>query len=131
MFRKFSKAEDVAASTKIKSSVQRTIRSKLLEQMPLLSDPGAESADENQEPQSVLETIWPKKEDLTLVRCREHVSILALSGEPLFFQHFDGPYYPTLHLLHRYPNLLPHAQVDKGAIKFVLAGANIMCPGLT
>ena len=24
------------------------------------------------------------------------------------------------------PDLLPHAQVDKGAIKFVLAGANIM-----
>lgn len=32
---------------------------------------------------------------------REHVSILALKGEALFFQHFDGPYYPTLQLLHR------------------------------
>ena len=29
------------------------------------------------------------------------------------------------------PFLLPHMQVDKGAIKFVLSGANIMCPGLT
>lgn len=29
------------------------------------------------------------------------------------------------------PDLLPRVQVDKGAIKFVLAGANIMCPGLT
>lgn len=29
------------------------------------------------------------------------------------------------------PDLLPHVQVDRGAIKFVLAGANIMCPGLT
>ncbi len=27
--------------------------------------------------------------------------------------------------------ILPHVQVDKGAIKFVLSGANIMCPGLT
>ena len=27
--------------------------------------------------------------------------------------------------------LLPQVQVDKGAIKFVLSGANIMCPGLT
>ena len=27
--------------------------------------------------------------------------------------------------------MLPHMQVDKGAIKFVLSGANIMCPGLT
>lgn len=32
---------------------------------------------------------------------REHVSILVLRGEPLFFQHFDGPYYPTLKILHR------------------------------
>lgn len=29
------------------------------------------------------------------------------------------------------PFILPHQQVDKGAIKFVLSGANIMCPGLT
>lgn len=29
------------------------------------------------------------------------------------------------------PNILPKLQVDKGAIKFVLSGANVMCPGLT
>ena len=29
------------------------------------------------------------------------------------------------------PNLLPRLQVDKGAIKFILSGANIMAPGLT
>lgn len=29
------------------------------------------------------------------------------------------------------PKMLPHLQVDKGAIKFLLSGANIMCPGLT
>jgi len=27
--------------------------------------------------------------------------------------------------------MLPHMQVDKGAIKFILSGANVMCPGLT
>ena len=32
---------------------------------------------------------------------REHLSIYALHGEPLFFQHFDGPYFPTLRLLHK------------------------------
>ena len=26
---------------------------------------------------------------------------------------------------------MPKIQVDRGAIKFVLSGANIMCPGLT
>ena len=29
------------------------------------------------------------------------------------------------------PNMLPRLQVDKGAIRFILSGANIMCPGLT
>lgn len=29
------------------------------------------------------------------------------------------------------PDILPRMQVDKGAIKFVISGANIMCPGLT
>ena len=32
---------------------------------------------------------------------RDHLSIYALHGEPLFFQHFDGPYFPTLRLLHK------------------------------
>jgi len=27
--------------------------------------------------------------------------------------------------------MLPHFQVDRGAVKFVLSGANIMCRGLT
>ncbi len=29
------------------------------------------------------------------------------------------------------PDILPKMQVDKGAIKFLLRGADIMCPGLT
>lgn len=38
---------------------------------------------------------------------------------------------PTLTLIHRYPDILPTVQVDRGAIKHVLGSANIMCPGLT
>ena len=29
------------------------------------------------------------------------------------------------------PKIMKKFQVDRGAIKFVLSGANIMCPGLT
>ena len=32
---------------------------------------------------------------------------------------------------HPDPFMMPTVQVDKGAIRFVLSGANIMCPGLT
>lgn len=92
----------------------------------------------------------------------EHIEILTVNGELLFFRQREGPFYPTLRLLHKCktstlfdvqvsdeflccsvlfskflcsyftdPFILPHQQVDKGAIKFVLSGANIMCPGLT
>ncbi|CAJ0868099.1 6287_t:CDS:10, partial [Entrophospora sp. SA101] len=33
--------------------------------------------------------------------------------------------------LQKNPDTFPKLQVDKGAIKFILSGANIMCPGLT
>lgn len=29
------------------------------------------------------------------------------------------------------PDLLPHVQVDRGAIRFLLGGAHMMCPGFT
>jgi hypothetical protein len=36
-----------------------------------------------------------------MTRSREHISIYSVQSVPLFFQHFDGPFYPTLRLLHR------------------------------
>ena len=54
-----------------------------------------------------------------------------MKGTPLFFAERDGPWYPTLRLLHQYPNMMNKLRVDKGALKFVMSGANIMCPGLT
>lgn len=34
-------------------------------------------------------------------------------------------------LFHLDPYILPAVKIDRGAIRFVLAGAQIMCPGLT
>ncbi|KAG9318519.1 PUA-like domain-containing protein [Chiua virens] len=88
---------------------------------------------------------------LTRRDSREHISIYTVHDEPLFFQHFDEPFYPTLRLLHKCkpralfdlvsqnsrhdpcldPFLLPKVGIDRGAIRFLLAGAHMMCPGLT
>ena len=38
---------------------------------------------------------------------------------------------PSLKLVHMMPSILPRTQIDKGGIKFILSGADIMCPGLT
>ncbi|WVN90951.1 uncharacterized protein L203_106196 [Cryptococcus depauperatus CBS 7841] len=78
----------------------------------------------------VIDEIWPKKEALGLTKCHDRISIFTIQSVPIFFQHFDGPFIPTMKLLHRYPDMLPRVQVDRGAIKFLLAGANMMAPGL-
>ena len=66
------------------------------------------------------------------MKCKDYVELLANgAGDILFFRDRDGPPIPTLKQLHKYPFLLKPQQVDKGAIRFILSGANIMCPGLT
>ena len=61
----------------------------------------------------------------------DRIQVVAVNGVPLFFAHRDDVWFPTLRLLHQYPDMMPKLRVDTGAIKFVLSGANIMCPGLT
>ncbi|CAJ0574326.1 unnamed protein product, partial [Mesorhabditis spiculigera] len=118
MFKKFEKEDIMGGGTQLKSSVQRGIRSKLLEQFPHL--------------EGHLETILPKKETLKTIKCKEHVELVqSHDGFVYFIKTRDGLFLPTLRLLHKYPFILPHQQVDKGAIKFVLNGSHIMCPGLT
>ena len=38
---------------------------------------------------------------------------------------------PTLKFVHKFPQIWTVLRVDKGAIPYVLGGANIMCGGLT
>ncbi len=59
------------------------------------------------------------------------MQIAIVNGKPLFFAQRDGPWFPHLRLLHQYPQMMKRLRTDRGAIKFVLSGANIMCPGLT
>ena len=118
MFKKFTKEENVGSTTLVKASVGRGIRAKILEQYPELEDK--------------IDHMLPKK-GVQLVKCNNKVNIVQNSetDELLFFSSHDGPFIPTLRLLHKYPDLLPRMQADKGAIKFILNGADVMCPGLT
>ena len=67
---------------------------------------------------------------MTHTHSHDRISIYTINQVPIFFNHYDGPFIPTLRLLHKYPDMLPHVQIDRGAIKFLLAGANMMAPGL-
>ncbi|VDM14436.1 unnamed protein product, partial [Wuchereria bancrofti] len=129
MFKKFDEKEDIIGTQQLKSSAQKSIRSKIVEQLPLLDD--------------YINDILPKKDSFKLIKCKEHVELIAdCDGKILFIKPRDVPYFPTLRLLHQYPFILPHEKVDdlstseilkvdKGAIKFVLNGSQIMCRGLT
>eukprot|EP00746_Dinoflagellata_sp_MGD_P091552 gnl/MRDRNA2_/MRDRNA2_36278_c0_seq1.p1 gnl/MRDRNA2_/MRDRNA2_36278_c0~~gnl/MRDRNA2_/MRDRNA2_36278_c0_seq1.p1 ORF type:complete len:229 (+),score=42.07 gnl/MRDRNA2_/MRDRNA2_36278_c0_seq1:192-878(+) len=118
MFKGFSK-DDIKKQDSVNKSVQRGIRSQILEQYPRL-------------PQECFDTyIWPKDATMKLAKCKDHINMVVVGGEPIFFQHRDGPWFPTLKVVHKFPFMMPKVQVDKGAIKFVLRGADVMCPGLT
>ncbi|KAJ2785599.1 Malignant T-cell-amplified sequence 1 [Coemansia javaensis] len=117
MFKKFNLQEAVSGKNPVKASSVRGIRAKLIEDYPAI--------------EKHIDDILPKKAVLTQIKCRGRIVLYAVGDDILFFQHFDDPVTPTLHLLHRFPDILPQVQVDRGAIKFVLSGANIMCPGLT
>ncbi|KAK3866815.1 hypothetical protein Pcinc_027671 [Petrolisthes cinctipes] len=118
MFKKFDEKESVSGTQQLKSSVQKSIRNKLISEFPTLTNH--------------LDKIIPKKDAFKIVKCHEHIELLVRSdGEILFFRQREGTWMPTLRLLHKYPFMLPWMQVDRGAIRFILSGANIMCPGLT
>lgn len=79
-----------------------------------------------------IEDILPKKAVLYGMRLKNNdkADLVIHEGIVVCFKR-GKEYVPTLWLLHQYPHILPKYQVDKGAIRFVLSGANIMCPGLT
>eukprot|EP01094_Clydonella_sp_ATCC50884_P006658 TRINITY_DN15870_c0_g1_i1.p1 TRINITY_DN15870_c0_g1~~TRINITY_DN15870_c0_g1_i1.p1 ORF type:complete len:192 (+),score=56.04 TRINITY_DN15870_c0_g1_i1:32-577(+) len=116
MFKKFT-PDSMSGQSRVKASVARAIRSQLVEQYPMM--------------EGVFEELIPKKAPVMVAKCQHHVSLVVCGGEVLFFQERNGPFFPTLRLLHQYPQMLPTVQVDKGAIKHIFKGANIMCPGLT
>lgn len=99
MFKKFTEKENISGVSQLKSSVQKGIRTKICEQFPFMKE-------------DFREEILPKKDQLRIVKCHEHVEILINGqGEPLFFRQRDGQYFPTLRLLHKYPFICPWLQV--------------------
>jgi PUA domain protein len=116
MFKKFTPEESISSTSQVKNSVQRSIIAQIIAQYPLL--------------ENAIETILPKKL-MMIGRATDNVQLIIVNNQILFFAQRDGPLYPTLKLLHKYPTMMTRMQVDRGAIRFVLGGANIMCPGFT
>ena len=130
MFRKFDPSADVSTSSQVKASVQRAIRAQIGEANPALTE-------------EILDQLLPKKQPLVQYKVGPHLMLycqhveseeegVSASDVPVFFQHRDGPVLPTLKFVHQYPSVkFTAVTVDKGAIPYLLGGANVMCPGLT
>jgi len=118
----------------MKSSVHRALRKTLVERVERR---GAD--DEGPPGEELVERILPKKGALTQAKCTDGTTCLLCgsvetpcfpAGTAVFFTHFDGAPVPTLRAVHQVPGLLPRVWVDEGAVRFILSGADIMCPGL-
>ena len=116
MFKRFTVEEHVSSTSQIKNSVQRSIVNQISEQYPLLVD--------------IIETVLPKK-SMLIAKAQDNIQLVVVNNEVVFYNQMNGPFYPTLKLLHKYPTMMPKMQCDKGAIRYVLGGANLMCPGFT
>ena len=119
MFKRFSERENVSSHSQLKSSALRAVRARIIEQYPPIEE--------------IIDELFPKKSPVFLYKCSNHTNLLVHNKVPLFFSIRDSPYIPTLRLVHQYPGIMEGKviQIDKGAIPFVLGGANVMSPGLT
>lgn len=137
MLKKFNPHEDVSSQSNMKSSGVRQLRSQLLKWYPALD-------------QASIDLLIPppsKRISVLVCKCNMlNVSLICLKydsyeddsptqefeeQEFLLWNHFDGPWMPTLRVLHRMPWMLPVAAIDKGATKHIATGSPVMCPGLT
>ncbi|XP_048501306.1 uncharacterized protein LOC125497691 [Beta vulgaris subsp. vulgaris] len=77
----------LSSQNQVKASVQRRIRQSIAEEYPGL--------------EPILEDLLPKKSPLIIVKCQNHLNLVVVNIVPLFFNIRDGPYMPTLRLLHQ------------------------------
>jgi PUA domain protein len=107
MFKKFDKNE-ISSIVLVKSSVGKKIVETIKEEYPLIED--------------VIEELFPKKSSILIAKCHNRVTLIIVNKHPLFFQEYDGPFYPHLKLLHKCkkiilffidPFILPHMTVDR------------------
>jgi PUA domain protein len=65
-----------------------------------------------------------------IYKCKDKLTVIALDGVPLLFSLHNSAYIPTLALLYKVEASAKIAYVDKGALKPIVGGADVMCPGV-
>ena len=58
------------------------------------------------------------------------MTIFFIGENVLFYQIQDGTIMPHIKIVHRYPWMLRQMQIDKGGLKHIIGGSDVMVPGL-
>lgn len=112
------KPEELRSTSQLRSSNIRGLRSAILEQAP--------------EMEPYLDGLFPKTHPVMEAKFKaphNNITFTYVDKTILFIQ-YEDLLFPCLRLLHKFPFILKRMQIDKGAIKFIIGGANIMGPGL-
>tara|TARA_B110001450_G_C17451446_1_gene412200 strand:- start:67 stop:588 length:522 start_codon:yes stop_codon:yes gene_type:complete len=106
-------------SQPIKASSAKGLRAKIVEQMPGI--------------EPFIEEIWPKKAKVYQMRFKgeNQITFIVIEDQIMFLELNHRNIMPMLKLLHKYPMILPHMVCDKGAIRHIFSGSDVMAPGLT
>jgi hypothetical protein len=86
MFKSFDAAAEISSVTALKSSIVRGIKRSIVEMYPAM------------EPH--IEDIIPK-DGVKEGKGKDKLTFVVVEGTPLFFRVREGPYFPTLRLLHQ------------------------------
>ncbi|MBS3116265.1 DUF1947 domain-containing protein [Candidatus Woesearchaeota archaeon] len=70
------------------------------------------------------------KKDFVELQEEEKQKIIFINRQPSFF-YYEEKLIPTLKYLQQNQNFLKQITIDKGAIKFIVNGADVMRPGIT
>lgn len=108
---------ETLAKVGMKASQEKLLRKQIIDSIPKIDD--------------IIDKVWHKKDVIQVANKKPYYMIYFVNNEPCFVQPKDGPIIPHIKLLHKFPFLLPTCQIDKGGIKHVITGANIMIPGMT
>merc|ERR1711935_837289 len=112
----FKKIEEVGNMVQMDKSAIKSTRKGLCKCMP--------------EIEVYLDDLFPKKAKYHIMRLKDNNKAdLIIKEYEIMCIKFKKSYIPTLRLLHKYPWIMPKMQLDKGGVKFVLNGADVMCPG--
>ena len=65
------------------------------------------------------------------IKGEAHITFIKIDDDIKFLEIRDKPILPMMKVLHQYPSLMDHMVCDKGAIKHIFSGSNVMAHGLT